>query len=85
MPAQLLVLDEWLFHHLKGEAGAEGQREAFRIPQEIERRCDRIAWKRDTSWVRMDVIKRVFPTIKAVHLKDFAKSFVGGSPGDGGP
>lgn len=50
MPSRLFILDEWLFHHLRGEAGLERQQEAIRILLEIEKRCDRIAWKPNTPW-----------------------------------
>lgn len=52
MPPLLLILDEWIFHHLEGQAGPERQEEAIRLLEEIQRRCDQIAWRPQTPWAR---------------------------------
>ncbi len=52
MSSQCLVIDEWLFHHLRGEAGPDAIRQAVRLLEEIERRCDRIAWQPGTPWAQ---------------------------------
>ncbi len=67
MPSRLILLDEWLFSHLQGEAGSERQRQAYRILEEIERRCDRIAWRPETPWARKayKLMKEQRPEVRA--------------------
>jgi len=67
MSSRLILLDEWLFSHLQGEEGSERQRQAYRILEEIERRCDRIAWRPDTPWARKayKLMKDQRPAVRA--------------------
>jgi len=88
MPSRLILLDEWLFHHLQGESGGERQRQAYRILNEIERRCDQIAWQRGMPWGRKAyrLIKDQRPEVQAASrllqrlLRDPQKGVIPSSP-----
>ena len=52
MDSRCLVIDEWLFHYLGGEAGPEAIDQAIRLLMAIYTRCDRIAWQPGTPWAQ---------------------------------
>ncbi len=52
MSPELLIINEWLLHDLRGDNGADRQKEAIRFLKKLREKPDRIAVLRGSAWMK---------------------------------